>query len=433
MKTFTFFTFFILFLTFGIKSANSQNADNNEEKNWGLKISGFVKSDYWFDTRLSKGSREELFLFYPLPKSKDANGKDFNERKNFHASLITTRLIGKITGPDAFGAKTSGLIEADFSGVTNDDANGLRLRHSYVKLTWEKSELLIGQTWHPLFTTECYPEIVSLNTGAPFQPFIRNPQIDYTYKFGNFRILAAIVTQRDNTSSGPNRDYDSNPTLAKYKLSSDYLRDAVIPNVHLQLIYKNDHNVAGLAADYKTIQPRRYFYTPSNKKIYTDNNLSTYAFAGYYKYFTTDFNFKIKAIYGQNLTEHLLLGGYAVKSYDSLTGEKYTPTNHLFLWTNAVYGTKLQYGIFIGYAKNLGTTDNTTGVYYNFADIDQNIASMLRIAPSFSVVANKFKISTELEYTSAEYGTADKNDKSKVKNTYNVNNIRGIVTIFYNF
>jgi len=27
---------------------------------------------------------------------------------------------------------------------------------------------MIGQFWHPMFATDCYPDVVSFNTGAPF-------------------------------------------------------------------------------------------------------------------------------------------------------------------------------------------------------------------------------------------------------------------------
>ncbi len=56
-----------------------------------------------------------------------------------------------ITGPDAFGAKTSGVIEADFFAQLNPNINLLRLRHAYVKFNWEHLEFLAGQTWNPLF------------------------------------------------------------------------------------------------------------------------------------------------------------------------------------------------------------------------------------------------------------------------------------------
>ena len=84
------------------------------------------------------------------------------------------RLTGKITGPDVVKAKTSALLEADFFGNENlnfADVNGFRLRHAIIKLNWQTTELMVGQYWHPLFVPECFPDVVSFNTGAPFSAF----------------------------------------------------------------------------------------------------------------------------------------------------------------------------------------------------------------------------------------------------------------------
>jgi hypothetical protein len=152
-----------------------------EEKSYGIKFSGFVKTDVFYDTRQTVSIREGHFLLFPAAKDLDADNNDINGKSGFNILSIQTRLLGKITGPDAFGAKTSGLIEADFFGNENSsfsDVNGFRLRHAFVKLNWQKTELLIGQFWHPMFVTDCYPGVISFNTGAPFQPFSRNPQIN---------------------------------------------------------------------------------------------------------------------------------------------------------------------------------------------------------------------------------------------------------------
>jgi hypothetical protein len=111
-----------------------------------------------------------------------------------------------ITGPDAFGAKTKGFIEGEFfgpnlNGVTQAGdlygMNGFRLRHAFVKLSWTNTDLQIGQYWHPMFVTGCFPGTISFNTGAPFQPFSRNPQVRLTHKIGNVSIIGAVMSQTD--------------------------------------------------------------------------------------------------------------------------------------------------------------------------------------------------------------------------------------------
>ena len=151
-----------------------------DEGNFGIKFSGFVKNDFFFDTRQTVAAREGHFLLWPAAVTLDETGVDINAQSNFNILAVQSRLKGAITGPDAFGAKTSGVIEADFFAQANDNINLLRLRHAFVKLNWEHMELLAGQYWNPLFVTDCFPGTVSFNTGTPPQSFSRNPQVRAT-------------------------------------------------------------------------------------------------------------------------------------------------------------------------------------------------------------------------------------------------------------
>lgn len=407
-------------------SGFSQNSGQTETKKFGIQFKGFIKSDYWYDSRQVVAAREDLFLIYPAHEKPDLNGDDINARPIFNYSPITSRLTGVITGPDAFGAKTSGVLEADFSGVTNDDINGFRLRHAYGKLRWEKSELLFGQYWHPIFVLDVFPNVISLNTGAPFQPFVRNPQISFTRYFNKFNLSLAFISQRDNASLGP-----KSPTDPSSVQSPIFMRNSLVPNTHLQLQYKNQHYIWGLAADCKVLQPR----LETSKKIKTNEKVNSYAFMAYLKYSKDDFLFSAKTIYGQNLTEHLMMGGYAVRTRDSLTNaETYTPSNNFNIWSFLSYGKAVRLGVYGGFSKNFGTTHENIGTYYSRGyakDVNLDIDYLYRIAPSISFVSNTVQISTELEYTAAAYGTPDK--KGKVKDAAEVGNLRLLLTFFYYF
>ena len=408
--TLLLFFFFGLFIT----SAFCENTnEKQDEKDWGIGFSGFIKSDYWYDSRQVVASREDLFLFYPANEYLDNHGSDINDSPGFNYSAITSRLKGDINGPEAFGAETSGVIEADFSGVTNENINSFRLRHAFGKLRWENSEVLFGQYWHPMFVPEVFPKIISLNTGAPFQPFIRSPQISYTQFYEKFSLNLTLLSQRDNSSDGP------------LGFDNTYMRNALVPNVHLQLQYKGNDHVFGIAGDYKILRPQ----LETDSLVKTQETIDSYSFMGYWKYSDEDFTWQTKAIYGQNLTEHLLLGGYAVKTIDRENGVKtYTPTNHMFLWGNILYGSDIRFGLFGGFAKNFGTFHSNVGEYYSRGE---NIDYVYRIAPSVSFISNSVQISAELEYTVAAYGEPD--NKGLIDNSSEVSNIRGLVALFYYF
>ncbi|RLD78030.1 MAG: hypothetical protein DRJ15_12330, partial [Bacteroidetes bacterium] len=90
-----------------------------DESKFGIKFSGFVKNDFFWDSRQTVAAREGHFLLWPKAQLLDENGNDINDKTSFNFLTIQSRLSGVISGPDAFGAKTSGLIEGDFFAQAN--------------------------------------------------------------------------------------------------------------------------------------------------------------------------------------------------------------------------------------------------------------------------------------------------------------------------
>ncbi|MCK5856647.1 MAG: hypothetical protein KAG64_04110 [Bacteroidales bacterium] len=406
----------LLFTIILINPLFGQEAEKKEKLK--IDIHGFVKTDYWFDTRQVVYAREGLFTFFPKDILLDKNGRDINAEPSFNFSAITSRVNIKVRQFKAFGADAYGFIEADFSGVSNITINTFRLRHAYINLDWGKSELLLGQYWHPLFVTKVFPTVISLNTGAPFQPFNRSPQIRFTHHIKNWNIIAAVISQRDYASIGP---YGRNPM---------YMENSMVPNAHLQLQYEGKRNIFGIAADYKVIRPMLV----SDSNIVSEKRLGSYAFLAYYRWSNKVWEFKAKSIYGQNLSDQLMMGGYAVASTDVQTGiQDYTPTNHFFIWGDVLYRKKLKRitiisGFFAGFTQNLGTSQNAEGPYYA---VGANIDQMYRVAPSFSVKSGNTMFSLEWEYSHVMYGDIKLN--GMVENTHAVASNRVLLTGFYFF
>lgn len=403
-----FLSFFILCILTNIYAQESKSG-------FGISFSGFVKTDIIYDSRQTVSAREGHFLLYPSPESFDANKVDINDNPGFNILSIQSRLTGKITGPDAFGAKTSGQLEGEFFGTADSDVNGFRLRHAFVKLDWEQTSLLVGQTWNPMFITELVPGTVSFNTGAPFNPFARNPQIRFSVSIDKFKFIAAALAQRDFQSNGPNG------------FSSSYLRNAVIPNLHGQIQFASDGNIAGIAVEYKKLTPRLV----TTKNISTDASINSFAASAFFKLNLKPVTIKAQAVYGGNLADLMMLGGYAVKSIDTTSGiEQYTDLKCLSGWIDLSTGKEIEFGLFAGYSKSLGASDNIAGSYFGRG---MNIENLLRVSPRIQFNSEKTRISTELEYTSAAYGINDNNDKGKIKDLKSVANIRLLVAFFYFF
>ena len=89
---------------------------------------------------------------------------------------------------------------------------------------------------------------------------------------------------------------------------------------------------------------------------------------------------KAYAIYGSNLFDLVMMGGYAITSITESTQWKYdyAPVKNLSLWAEISTNGKVQAAIFGGYTRNFGTEDDNIGIYYSRGT---NINYVYRIAP----------------------------------------------------
>lgn len=420
-KTLQFFLAFFAIILFS-QPFFAQTAD--KDKLFGLTFSGYIKNDFYYDTRQVVSAREGHLLMWPTAPELDPNGVDINDHGSFHFLAIQTRLTAKITGPDALGAKTSGMFEGEFFGHSDLDINGFRLRHAIIKLNWEKAELLTGQTWHPMFVLECFPGTVSFNTGIGFQPFSRNPQIRYSYKFGNFKIAATAFSERDFSSRN-----------IKGVASTNYIRNAGIPSVNLNLNYgqankeKETAFNTGFAVNYKTIQP-----SLTTSTLYaTNQTVSSLSGSVYINKKFKAINVKLSGLYAENACEMFIPGGYAVlDTINVSTAElSYIPTRNIAGWLDiSTTGKVWQFGVFAGYNKNFGAAKTIIGIpggYYT------NIEHLYRVSPRINYFAGKLQIGAELEYTVAAYGDKTYSNIGVPQNAEEVANLRFLLGVYYHF
>ncbi len=403
--------------------------DDNEKQNFGLSWSGFVKNDFFFDSRQTVAAREGHFLLYPMPVSEDLDGNDINANGSLNFLSIQSRLRAKISGPDAFGAKTSGLIEGAFFGHTNPDINGFRLRHAFVKLDWTNTQLLFGQYWHMMFVPECFPGTVSFNTGVPFQYFSRNPQIRITQKAGDMlKISLAAATQRDFASPG---GYAS-------------LSNSMTPDMQLQFqLSPSEAFLVGVTGGYKTLLPR----LQTDNAYEAENLVSSFTSNAFIRVKTKPVTFKVQGIFAQNAYDGLMIGGFAVKDIVDPAKDyrTYTPVNTMSAWMDIhTNGKKWQAGVFAGYSQNLGSADEIAdtvfssglhGTYMRGANIDY----LYRVSPRVIFNAGKFRIAGEFEYTAAAYATSDelgiinRDEYGKITDSEIVANYRILMSVYYFF
>ncbi len=401
---------FIFLISFPLTNLFANNPDLT------FKFYGFVRSNLYYNTRQNVEAIDGLFNLFPKPKE-EVLGIDNNATPSSEMLSVATRLGVDITGAPIFGAKTSAKVECDFAGISTSYYL-IRLRQAYFKLNWKNNELLIGQTWHPMFSN-CVPLVPSLSAGAPFQPFNRSPQIRFKQNLNEtFSFLATASYQMQYTSQGP------------LNSSSSYLKNGLLPSLHIGLDFKSGNFNTGIGVDGKSL-------------LVNHSRVNSGAAVAYAQYNKDKFHILAKSVYGQNLSEFLMIGGYGVngikKINDDLVVNTYTNFNTSTSWLSLAYGNKIQTAIFGGFSKNLGTNEAllaTNGIYtaygYGYYQGSQTLLDQLyRVAPSITWNFQNLRLSLEYELTSAKYGTI-KSD-GLISDPYTINNHRGLATVSYFF
>ncbi|MBR5812897.1 MAG: hypothetical protein IKY37_00420 [Bacteroidaceae bacterium] len=411
-----------------------------------VKLYGFIRNYACYDTRESMTSNSEQFYYMPKDENLDAtNGNDINAQPNMMLLSITTRLGLNVTGLEFLGSKTSAKIEADFAGFGTSNTV-LRIRQAYAKMEWEKSSVLAGQAWHPMMG-DMMPDVFSLETGAPFTPFSRTPQVRYDYKNKNVTLTATALYQYQYTSYGPDG------------ASFNYARNAIVPELYFQAMYKNGGFMIGAGVDLLTLKPRQNFTTgtPINSEDVAtgkdSNGNPTYSykcnenlvvsitptvFASYKK---GNWGVKGRFTYAQNAAHLSMISGYGVTTVHDNGEQEYGSINSASGWVDVTYKQPLKKGYltfccFAGYTKNLGCKDEIIGVADKKYDKlymrgEKNMDNMWRVAPSVLYTHNAMSIGVEYNPTTVAYGTPD--SQYRMSDTHNVTNHRICAMLKYNF
>lgn len=396
------------------------------------KLYGFIRSDYTLDSRKILSGNQDLFSLYPMYQDLNAAGEDLDATPSTSFTSITTRFGFNFSIPtDFLGVKkASGKIETDFSGSPNITL--LRIRHAYTQLNWNRASLLVGQAWHPMFTVGAVPTVVSLNTGALFQPFNRSPQVRYDYLIKNIKLSAAAIYEMHYTSYGP--DASSSAVPLPNVAAFTFQRNALLPECYVGIESKTDHLLVGLGGSYKSIMPNRYFTDNTNVKHLNTSVLSTPAAMLYGSYTTGKLSVTAKGIYGQNLSNLNFIGGYAITP-----DNKYIPYNMVSTFVQFNYGVTHQVGLFGGFTKNLGPSkDLPAGSNFYGLGVDKAntaaeklITDIYRITPTYSYNYKNWKLGVELEYTNAGWGT--RSATGSINETERVSNNRIYAILQYTF
>lgn len=378
-----------------------------------FKLYGFIRNYMTADTRAVNAGTEDLY--YYMPKGHDyknattADSKfDANEGFNWRFVSLTTRLGLDVSGYKFGTMGVSGKVEADFYNLSGS-VPILRLRQAFMKLAWDESpvSLTLGQTWHPMAAD--MPHMNNLETGAPFNPFNRSPQVTLDYKAGDFTFTASLLYLNHYLPTGP-----AGKTKDYYKYG--------LPELYAGVTYKSGKFTGKLGLDMVNMRPYRTvkatWVNSPDAVSKVKGMLTTFSPFVFLQYTDGMFQLRAKSILAQ-AGEHMnLLSGYGISNFDWTKGVviEYTPMQDWASFVSFSYGKKVQAMCMLGYMKQLGTTkDLFTGyvpeegnLWMNTA-ADVHIQQAFRATPTVAWNIGKFTLSLEYNLTAAEFGSGTRN------------------------
>ncbi len=443
-----------------------------------FKPYGFIRNYFTYDSRECIAGTGDMYFYMPKDeawnKTTDpALREDLNDISSFRFLSLTTRVGLNITDYKWRNTEFGGKIEADFyAGISATLSTGVkqthavtgtaqfRLRQAYVTLGWDslrmndkdfaRVDLTIGQTWHPMAADLC--DVIALNSGAPFGPFNRSPQVRMDARLGKwFTLTAAGLWQMQYNSIGPDGQ------------SAEYMLYAKTPEAYLGLSFHDKGWIVRAGADVLSIRPRHLgeaLDANGNTILGTDgkplqitvkDRITTASPFLYVQYKKGDFSIKAKTIFAE-AGEHMNMnGGYGVKAINPDGSYAYTPTRTSSSWISLVYGgkvgaqedkhpQKLQGILFAGYVENLGTKDpiidadgdGKVDLYYPRV---KNMNRMWRLTPTLLYTVGKFQLGLEYDITSVNYGDGKINPANGLSDNglHWVTNHRVQIMTKYNF
>ena len=374
-----------------------------EEKPAHFKLYGFIRNYITADTRAVNAGTEDLYFY--MPKGHDMSGTlDLNDGFNWRFVSLTTRLGLDVSGYKWGTMGVSGKVEADFYYLSGSTPT-LRLRQAFMKLNWDNNplSLTIGQTWHPMAAD--MPHMNNLETGAPFNPFNRSPQLTADVNLGaGFTLTASMLYLNHYLPTGP---------AGK---SKDYYKYGM-PEFYLGIAYKSAKVLAKAGLDMVNMRPYRTIadwrvQDGNAPTIEVKSMLHTFSPFVFFQFTNGKFQLRAKSILAQS-GEHLnLLSGYGVHSFNDNGTIEYTPMQDWASFVSFQYGKKFQVMGMLGYMKQLGTTKDLVdnSVWMNTA-ADVHIQQAFRATPTVAWNLGKFTVSLEYNLTAAEFGSGARNNR----------------------
>ena len=409
-------------------------ASAQEETPSRFKVYGFIRNYMVFDTREVSAGEQDLYFYMPKDV-KTVDNVDQNAVPSFRMLALTSRLGLDVSGYRIGDTQVSATVEGDFYCMNGSTAT-FRLRQAYMGILWDNlvlGDLLlnVGQTWHPMAAD--FPHLTNLETGAPFNPVNRSPQVMFHWSVGKFTWTGGILYPMQYLPVGPTSTttpvwfdaagkYIPITTYGTTK-SADYNKYGMIPEVYLGVSFQSGGFLARAGVDMFSSMPRweapsvRIVDEATRELSYDFNERSTlrarlFAFSPlvFLQYTHGSFQIKAKSVLAQSGEHMNLLSGYGVTYNWKRHALEYTPMQDWVSFLSFQAGRKFQFMTMFGYMQQLGTTkaifahQSADRPLWLNTSADAKIQRAVRATPTLAYNLGKLTFALEYNCTAAWFG-----------------------------
>ena len=382
-----------------------------------------------------------MFFYVPRDYSHNLEGQDVYSNPSIKMCALTSQLGLEFAGFNYGSLDVSGRVEADFY-LLNGTSASMRFRQAYVDLVWNhvgymenKFSIRAGQAWHPMAVD--LPHMTNLESGAPFNPFSRTPQLTADISLGaGFTFTASVMYLNHYLPTGPS---------GKVK---DYYKYG-LPEFYAGFGYKGPHFAAKIGVDIINTRPIGFVghnnsspgtlvrgYNMDVREHKASGILTAVSPFVFLQYTNGLFQLKAKSIFAQSGEQFNLLSGYGLASIDDVNYKyTYTPMQDWASFVSFQYGKKFQVMCMLGYMKQFGTTTNLADVKQLWLNTsaDAKIQQDFRATPTVVWNLGKFALSLEYNLTAAQFGEGERNARGMYGNAHWLMNHRFICMTKFNF
>jgi len=407
-----------------------------------VRLYGFIRNYLVYDSHEVNAGTQDLYFYMPKDRKMEY-GVDLNAVPSFRMLALTSRLGLDISGYRIGNTRVRGIIEGDFYCMSGSTA-AFRLRQAYAGILWDNlvlGDLLlnVGQTWHPMAVD--MPHVTNLETGAPFNPFNRSPQIMAHWTVGNFTWTGGILYPMQYLPVGPSsttgpawnglqEKYEPTTTYATVK-SADFAKYGLIPEVYLGMSYQRGGFMGKAGVNLFSIKPgweapdvrvldestRELSFDYGNRSVLRRGRLFAVSPFVFLQFTSGSFQVRAKSILAQ-AGEHMnLLSGYGATFNWKRQALTYTPMQDWASFLSFQVGRKFQFMTMLGYMQQLGTTkslfnyemsDYRNSIWLNTA-ADSHIQRAFRATPTIAYNLGKLTFAIEYNCTGAWFGEGLRN------------------------